>query len=279
MTVRKAIIPVAGWGTRRLPVTKTIDKCMLPLLNRPIVDYAVQECVQAGITDIYFVISGPATQLRSYYEHNAQLESYLDSSGKQTQLADIMPPKNVTFHYIEQDLADPRYGTTVPLWLCRDYIGGSEQFLVVNGDQHIYREDGGNEAKELISQVSLSGADGGIIGIPIDDNGLYQGLFVLKENGDLAGINEFPEPGDKTSNLKNPGFYLFSGDVMKIADKHMSGKPSKTGEYLVTDVVTEYVQSHKLTVYRAKGQYFDCGTLESWVRANNELLELTSTQN
>lgn len=275
MIVTKAIIPVAGWGTRRLPITKSIEKCMLPLLNRPIVDYSVTACIQAGITDIYFVVSGGAAQLRSYYEHNMPLESYLQAANKPEMAASILPPQKVNFHYVEQDMDDPHYGTTVPLWLCRDYVQSDEQFLVVNGDQHLFRSDGGNEAQDLIKLVSEEQADAGIIGIPVADNGLYQGLFVLKEHGELAGIHEFPAPGDRVSNLKNPGFYLLKGDIMELADRQIAGQPNEQGEYFITDVVTQYAADHKMVVYRAKGTYFDCGTLESWVNANAELLKLT----
>lgn len=82
MKCTKAIIPVAGWGTRRLPITKTIEKCMLPLGNRPVVDYAVQDCIAAGITDIYFVVGEQSTQIRDYYRSNVDLNDYLKRNGK-----------------------------------------------------------------------------------------------------------------------------------------------------------------------------------------------------
>lgn len=77
MKCSKAIIPVAGYGTRRLPVTKSIEKCMLPLLNRPIIDYVIEDVVRPGINDIYFVVSDGATQFCSFYERNVLLENYL----------------------------------------------------------------------------------------------------------------------------------------------------------------------------------------------------------
>ena len=72
--ITKAIIPVAGWGTRRLPITKTIEKCMLPVGNRPIIDYVVEDCIKAGITDIYFVVSEGSTQVKRFYSNNPKLE-------------------------------------------------------------------------------------------------------------------------------------------------------------------------------------------------------------
>ncbi|NCU40297.1 hypothetical protein EOL73_00875 [Candidatus Saccharibacteria bacterium] len=81
-TCTKAIIAVAGYGTRRLPISKAVEKCMVPLLNRPIVDYVVEDCVKAGVKDIYFVVSGDARQLRNYYERDMELEAYLERKGK-----------------------------------------------------------------------------------------------------------------------------------------------------------------------------------------------------
>src|SRR3989344_4992082 len=100
MKPTKAIIPVAGYGTRRLPVAKSIEKCMMPLLNRPIVDYIVEDCIKAGMSDIYFVISNGAPQLRSYYEHNQDLEDYLTKKGATEQLQAIKPPEGVNFHFV-----------------------------------------------------------------------------------------------------------------------------------------------------------------------------------
>ena len=77
MNCTKAIIIIAGYGTRRLPITKSIEKSMLPILNRPVVDYVVEDCIKAGITDIYFVVNKDAVQIRSYYGHNKVLEDYL----------------------------------------------------------------------------------------------------------------------------------------------------------------------------------------------------------
>ena len=116
MTITKAIIPVAGWGTRRLPITKSIEKCMLPIGNRPIVDYVVQDCIAAGITDIYFVVSEESSQIQAYYEDNGALNTYLIANGKEDYLPMVAPPKNVKFHYVVQNTLG-KYGTAVTVAL------------------------------------------------------------------------------------------------------------------------------------------------------------------
>ena len=91
--ITKAIVPVAGWGTRRLPITKSIEKCMLPVGNRPVVDFIVQDCIEAGITDIYFVESEHSEQVRDYYRSNIDLNDYLKRTGKTDLLDIVRPPK------------------------------------------------------------------------------------------------------------------------------------------------------------------------------------------
>jgi UTP--glucose-1-phosphate uridylyltransferase len=103
MAITKAIIPVAGYGVRRLPITKSIEKCMLPIGNRPLVDYVVSDCILAGITEIYFVVSSDNSQLESYYSDNNQLNQYLIKNNKTDYLPLIKPP-SVQFHYIVQSV-------------------------------------------------------------------------------------------------------------------------------------------------------------------------------
>ena len=114
MPITKAIIPVAGWGTRRLPITKIIEKSMLPVGNRPLVDYSVQELIAAGVKDIYMVISNvEPCQVKEFYSENRALNDYLLARGKQDrlELAKTLP-EDVTIHYVQQDPSS-KYGTAV----------------------------------------------------------------------------------------------------------------------------------------------------------------------
>ena len=105
MNITKAIIPVAGRGTRWLPLTKSIEKCMLPVGNRPIIDYVVEDCLRAGITEFYFIVGEDSMQLRSYYRPNLDLEDYLKRNGRDDMLPLIDTP-DARFHFIIQ----PSYG-------------------------------------------------------------------------------------------------------------------------------------------------------------------------
>lgn len=268
----KAIIAVAGFGTRRLPVAKAIEKCMLPLLNRPVIDYVVQDCIAAGITDIYFVVSGGAEQLRHYYERDTVLEDYLAKKGKADLIPSIMPPENVTFHYVEQDRQDPRYGTTIPVWLCRSYIGSDESFAVIMGDQCLHRPDSRSELRLLLDNIETAGVNGGMIGVAVDPADVSQyGIIDFDERQLFRRIVEKPAVGSAPSDQNNASIYVFPGNFMAYVTADMD-RPH-TGEYMITDAINAFVADrHDLYVRRSDATYLDCGTVEGWVTANQYLL-------
>ena len=132
--ITKAIIPVAGWGTRRLPITKVIEKSMLPVGNRPLVDYSVQDLIQAGVTDIYMVISDvEPCQVKAFYRDNIALNKYLEERGKTDRMALAKTlPDNVNVHYIVQDPSG-KYGTAVPIAMVVKEYKIEEPVLVFMG--------------------------------------------------------------------------------------------------------------------------------------------------
>lgn len=265
---KKAIIPVAGYGTRRLPVTKSIEKCMLPLGNRPVIDYIVADCVAAGITDIYFVVSGDAHQLRNYYERDVELETYLERNGKTDKIAAITPPANVTFHYIEQDMQDRRYGTAIPVWLCRDYIDEDELVLVVMGDDVTYTPDGQSDIERLVALGTPA-----ILGVPIQEGPLSSYGVIASRDGIFTHIAEKPAPGEEPSRMINVSKYVLPGHFMSVVSESVRSGPSQGGEYYITDPINSLVRGGvALTVVEAQGRYLDTGTMEAWVAANQWLL-------
>src|SRR5665648_683114 len=168
MTITKAIIPVAGWGTRMLPITKAIEKCMLPVGTRPVIDYVVQDIIAAGITDIYFVVGEQSTQIQNYYRSNIQLNDYLKRQGKQDKLPLVAPLEGVNIHFITQP-STGAYGTSVPVGLASEYIDDDESALVIMGDQFFLRNDGGSNAADLISMVENSGETAGLLGVAVPE--------------------------------------------------------------------------------------------------------------
>lgn len=267
MQITKAIIPVAGWGARRLPITKAIEKCMLPIGNIPVIDFVVQDCILAGITDIYFVVSGDAKQLKDYYSRNEALERYLQANNKGHLIPSITPPTEIRFHYVTQNTID-KYGTTVPVWLCREYVSPEEQVLVIMGDQFFYRTDGGSNARELIKLVETANVRSGLLGAQVPLEQVYKyGVIEKDDHGFYRRIVEHPEPEEAPSNLNNASFYLFDSVLFDYFERDIQAPHE--GEYMIIDPINQYVaDGNKLIVGEANGEYLDAGSVEGWLHAN-----------
>jgi UTP--glucose-1-phosphate uridylyltransferase len=265
MNVTKAIIPVAGWGTRRLPITKTIEKCMLPIGNRPLVDYVVQDCLKAGITELIFVVGEDSTQLEDFYRTNIKLNDYLIRNGKQDKLEMIAPLEGVQLHFITQS-SYGKYGTAVPIALAADYINENESAVVLMGDDFIWNKDGSSEVKRLIE--STTEGECGLLAARIaqEDVGKY-GVIEADESGNYVSIVDQPTPQDAPSNLINISKYLLTKQVIDMA---ASLPPAHNGEYQLPDAINKYVsEGGHVKVVAAEGEYLDGGSVESWLHANN----------
>lgn len=264
MNITKAIIPVAGWGTRRLPITKTIEKCMLPIGNRPIIDYVVQDCIKAGITDIYFVINEQSIQLRDYYRTNIDLCDYLRRNGKEDLIQTIAPPK-IRMHYVVQS-SYGKYGTAIPVSLVLPQIEEGESVVVLMGDDCIYRNDDQSEVARIIT---AAGSDSAMIGVSVPQTDVSKyGVIETNSNGEFVRIVEKPNPDEAPSNIINVSKYVFNYKALKtIAQYVEENKPN--GEYYITDPINTYVnEGNILKVIKAEGEYLDSGTVEGWLKAN-----------
>lgn len=267
--ITKAIISVAGWGTRRLPITKAVEKCMLPIGNRPLVDYVVQDCIKAGITDIYFVVAEGSTQLKQYYSNNESLNEYLIQNGKNDALKLVAPPSEVTFHYIEQPLQG-KYGTAVPVALAAPQIFESESAVILGGDDFIYSSDGSSEIKRLISATPDNG--NAILGanIPASEVSKY-GVIETSANQEFVKIVEKPTPEEAPGTLINISKYILNYDAIKRVVDFVSS--DRIGEYYITDPINQYVrEGGTLKVVEAQGEYLDGGSVEGWLHANQVVL-------
>ncbi len=268
--ITKAIIPVAGYGTRRLPITKTIEKCMLPVGNRPIIDYIVQDCIKAGITDFYFVVSPGSTQIKDYYTPNQKLNEYLKINGKEDRLPEILPKdKDIKMHFIEQD-PNAKYGTAIPLAMVADQIEDGESTLVLMGDDFLYSKENQNDIKKMVDQAK----DGSIllgVKIPQEDVEKY-GVIELDAENNFKQIVEKPTPEDAPSNLINVSKYVLNSEAIKKIAQY-ADRDDIEGEYYITVPLNDYVQSgNKMKVVVADGQYLDGGSVEGWLHANQVVI-------
>lgn len=271
MNVTKAVIPVAGWGTRMLPITKSIEKCMLPVGTRPVIDYVVQDVVKAGIKDIYFVVSEQSSQIQSYYRSNVQLNDYLRARGKEDMLPMIAPLLGVNIHFITQPM-DGRYGTSIPVGLVSQYISGDESAIVIMGDQFFYRTDGGSNTADIIALATEQGVSAALFGNAVPDEDISKfGIIEKDDQGHFVQIVEKPALEDAPSNLNNSSFYLFDKKIFELAST-LPVNPAR-GEFEITDAINAYVaDGGTIAVGEVNGEYMECGSVNGWLRANERIV-------
>lgn len=270
--ITKAIIPVAGWGTRRLPITKVIEKSMLPVGNRPLVDYSVQELIEAGVTDIYMVVSNTEPcQVREFYSDNIVLNDYLISRGKGDRVALTKTlPEHVKIHYIAQD-ANSKYGTAVPVAMAAEEYNLDEPVIVYMGDDFIWNPDGESAATSLINSLQ-SETDSAILGVEIPKEKVDKYGVLEVQDGKLTNVVEKPSVEEAPSNLINVSKYILSADLLQkivnYVNEHDFGPTDQ--EYMITDPIYDYIkQGQTMRVASTSGQYLDGGSVEGWVHANN----------
>ena len=270
--ITKAIIPVAGWGTRRLPITKIIEKSMLPVGNRPLVDYSVQELISAGVTDIYMVISNvEPCQVREFYKDNIALNKYLEDRGKMDRLALAKTlPENVKIHYVSQD-PSAKYGTAVPVAMVAEEYSINEPVFVFFGDDFIWNPGGESSAESLLNSIK-SEDESAILGVEVPREEVVKYGMIDVADGKLTKIVEKPDLSEVTSNLVHVSKYIMSPqliqEMVKYVNSHDFGP--KDQEYMATDPLETFVKSGGVVrVAPTTGEYLDGGSLEGWVHAND----------
>lgn len=269
--ITKAIIPVAGWGTRRLPITKIIEKSMLPVGNRPLVDYSVQELIKAGVKDIYMVISNTEPcQVREFYRDNLALNQYLIERGKEDRLTLAKTlPDDVKIHYTVQDPSG-KYGTAVPIAMVVEEYKIDEPVLVFMGDDFIWNPEGESAAEALIR--ASDGKDAAILGVEIPIEKVEKYGVLSTEAGNLVGVVEKPKPEEAPSNLINVSKYIMTPDLLKRIVKYVNENDfgPLDQEYMVTDPIDEYIKDGGvMKVAPTNGEFLDGGSVEGWLHANN----------
>ena len=186
MKITKAVITCAGFGTRFLPISKTIQKEMLPILNRPTIDYVIEDCIKAGITDIIIVMNAHNYQPLHYYRENLRLEKYLQKTGKSELYKQIKQVSDkANFHFVKQTDQDP-YGTSIPIKLAKQHVKDESAFLYLTGDDFIYFKDENRcLISELIELFQTSQAKAAITCLEIPQEEVYRyGVAEVKqENG------------------------------------------------------------------------------------------------
>ena len=267
--VKTAIIPCAGFGSRMFPVTKTVNKEMLPVLNRPIVDYVVEACLLAGVENIVFVVREGDRQIKDYYSAvNKRLINFYMSRGQEGKLSSILDiHTKANFSFIEQP-QNSKYGTAIPLQLAANTVA-SESFAVMNGDCLSWIHNG-SELSLMIGAMQTTKYSSCLAVKQISDEEVsrYGIVEYSEENGAkiMTALKEKPQLEETPSRLANLAHYIFTPDFLPYVQSVKRNDSS--GEYYITDAIAQYAKDHIVLIHEAQGVYLDVGNPQAFVEAN-----------
>ena len=261
--VRKAVFPVAGLGTRLLPATKTIPKEMITVVDRPLIQYAVDEAREAGIEQLIFVTGRGKSALVDYFDQAFELEATMSGKGKSL---DVLGPSRAGFGEVITVRQQQPLGLGHAVW-CARHIVGDEPFAVLLPDElmagkpncmaqmiEAYTQVGGNVVAALEVPDSETHKYGVI------DPGAVDGRLT-----EIRGMVEKPAPGTAPSNLMLPGRYILQPEVMRELDAQETGAG---GEIQLTDAMAKVIGKQPFHAYRFEGERYDCGSAAGFVIGN-----------
>ncbi|MDX7987177.1 UTP--glucose-1-phosphate uridylyltransferase GalU [Xenorhabdus sp. 12] len=270
--VKKAVIPVAGLGTRMLPATKAIPKEMLPLVDKPLIQYVVNECIKAGINEIILVTHSSKNSIENHFDTSFELEAILEKRVKRQLLDEIQSicPNHVTIMQTRQGIAKG-LGHAV---LCAKSLIGDEPFAVILPDV-ILDEYSSDLSKYNLSEMLLRFNESGISQIlvepvPVESVSNYGIVDCLGENlhpGDskpIARVVEKPKPEEAPSNLSIVGRYVLSEKIWPLLAKTA---PGAGDEIQLTDAIAMLMEKESVEAYHLRGRSHDCGNKLGYMQA------------
>lgn len=262
--IKKAVLPVAGFGTRFLPATKAIPKEMLPIIDKPLVQYAVEEALNIGIEEIIFITSPTKYSIKKHFDKSQILEELLISSGKQEYVKKLNPDifKSIKFHYVIQE---EQNGLGHAISLAKHLIE-DEPFAILLPDDLFFSEDSClNQLKrEYIKTNSSVIAVNEIDEDNIHKYGVIQPGSIEKNLIEVKGIVEKPIANKAPSNIAVCGRYILNSSIFNYLDEV---NPDKSGEIQLTDAIKLMLEKEKVIACIYQGEKFDCGSKLGFVEA------------
>ena len=259
---KKAIIPAAGLGTRFLPATKAMPKEMLPILDKPTIQYIVEEAVAAGIEDIIIVTGKHKRAIEDHFDNQKELEMILEDKGKQDLLDEVQHSSNLAnMFYVRQK---EQKGLGHAIWSAKQFIG-NEPFAVLLGDDIVQSEV--PAIKQLMNQYDDTGKS--IIGVQqVNENETHRYGIVdpAESNEGLFSVNKFvekPEPGTAPSNLAIMGRYVLTPQIFDYLEKQEIGAG---GEIQLTDAIERLNKDDKVYAFDFNGERYDVGEKLGFVK-------------
>ena len=268
MDIRKCLFPAAGYGTRFLPATKAMPKEMLPIVAKPLIQYGVEEALEAGLHQMAMVTGRGKRALEDHFDISYELEDQIEGSTKEALLAGIRSIiRRATFSYTRQ-IEMKGLGHAI---LTGESLMGAEPFAVILADDLCLNDDQGVLAQmvELYRKEQCS-----IVAVEevpeneTDKYGIVSGQALSDQVVQVESMVEKPDPADAPTNLAVIGRYILTPDIFDIL---RDLPPGRNNEIQLTDALNEQAQAGRVLAYRFKGQRFDCGSIEGFVAATQHV--------
>lgn len=264
MNIRKVVIPVAGWGTRSLPASKNIPKEMLPVFNKPVVQYVVEEAMRAGVEDVVFVTNRDKGVIEDHFDYNLQLEGVLERSGKLEMLKTVRDVAEMVNIMSVRQKRQLGLGHAV---LCAREMVRGESFAVMVGDDLMFGDGAGLE--QLVKVASERNMPTiGVMEVPADKvnrYGIATGDEIAPGVYSITGMVEKPAVGTVDSRLAIVGRYVLTPDIF---DHLEQVKPGHGGEIQLTDALASLARERGMLAVKMGGIRFDAGDWVDYLSAN-----------
>lgn len=264
MKIKKAIIPIAGKGTRFLPATKEIAKEIIPIINVPMIHYIVQEACEAGIEQVIFVTASGKFAVEDYFDRNQELEAFLERNNKTKELELIKKIGSMVDVTAVRQKEQLGLGHAV---LCAKNMIGNEPFAVLLGDDIVINK---TPAIKQLMDVSLKNDGATVIGVmevpksETNKYGIVKGDVVDEKTLRMTGMVEKPKPEDAPTNLATPGRYILTPEIFSILENIPRGAGN---EYQLTDAINILCTKKDVFAYRFEGERYDTGNVHGYLDA------------
>jgi len=269
--IKKCLFPAAGYGTRFLPATKSMPKEMMPLVNKPLIEFGVDEAIEAGMTGMGIVVGRGKHSISDHFDHNYELEKEISGTPKEEKLKDIRKIMDTaTFSFIRQRQMK---GLGHAILVGQELIG-DQAFAVVLADDLCLNQEGDGVLKQMAAlyeqfRCSIVAVEE----VPEDQihkYGVIKGSVIRDDIYRVDDMVEKPAPGTAPSNLAIIGRYILTPDIFEILK---NTKPGKGGEVQITDALLAQAKSGCVLAYKFKGKRFDCGSVPGYIEATNYVYE------
>ncbi len=262
MKIKKAVFPVAGYGTRFLPATKAMPKELLPIVNKPLIQYAAEEAISAGIDTLIFVTGRNKRAIEDHFDSNPELEAALSAAGKKDK-ADMVHkilPEGIQCIFVRQS-EQLGLGHAV---LCAERAVGNEPFAVLLADDFI-TDCKKNVTASLIEEFFKSGKSQlSVMKVDGPEISKYGVVIQAKNKGKISGLVEKPKYRDAPSNLASIGRYVLTPDIFDLLRKLPKGSES---EIQLVDAINIQAQKDAVDTVILEGTRFDCGSIDGFIAA------------